>query len=165
MKIDSIQQYKKFRQALVQEQKQLTARLAEIEAALSHSDSPPPPSVPRARTKAKSGRGNNANSLKQAVIQALAKKPLNKSEILASVQAAGYQFNTKNPANSLGVILYGKAPKFKNDKGVFSLGTGVKPAADNVKKRKRTLSAEARAKIAAAQKKRWKKVRKAASAK
>jgi hypothetical protein len=33
----------------------------------------------------------------------------------------GYQFSTDDPLNSLGVILYGKNPKFKNEGGRFSL--------------------------------------------
>lgn len=167
MKIDPIQQYKELRQALLEEKERLKARLGEIEAALSNSETTatPSPAATRTSPKAKSGRGSNAISLKQAVIQALARKPLTKAEILSSVQAAGYKFHTANPANSLGVILYGKSPKFKNSNGTFSLEAGVKPTSQGVKRPKRTMSVEARAKIAAAQKKRWKKARKAALSK
>lgn len=173
MKIDPIQQYKKLRKTLLSERERLCQRVAEIDATLSESDSTPAPIVAkRATTRSKSkpkakvgGRRGNAVSLKQAVIQVLSKKPLTKNEILAAVQAAGYKFASKNPANSLGVILYGKDPKFKNNKGSFSLGTGAKAAKGKAKRARKPLSAEARAKIAAAQKKRWKKARKGSSSK
>jgi hypothetical protein len=48
-------------------------------------------------------------------------KAMTKHEILDAVLGAGYQFSTDDPLNSLGVILYGKKPKFKNDIGRFSL--------------------------------------------
>jgi hypothetical protein len=48
-------------------------------------------------------------------------KSLTKHEILDAVLASGYQFSTNDPLNSLGVILYGKNPKFKNQNGRFSL--------------------------------------------
>lgn len=166
MKIDPIQQYKKLRQELLREREHLTARLADIEATLNDSESTPVTKAPRAKAKTRRGRGGNATSLKQAVIEVLAEKTLTKSEILAGVQANGYKFTSKNPANSLGVILYGKDPKFNNDKGNFSLGAGAKSTSAGKKIRvKRTLSPEAREKIAAAQKKRWKKVKKAAASK
>ena len=38
-------------------------------------------------------------------------------EILDAVLALGYTFSTDDPLNSLGVILYGKKPKFKNEHG------------------------------------------------
>ncbi len=166
MKIDPIQQYKKLRQELLRESGHLTARLADIEATLNDSESTPVTTVPRAKSKTRRRRGGKATSLKQAVIEVLAENTLTKSEILAGVQANGYKFTSKNRANSLGVILYGKDPKFNNDKGNFSLGAGTKSTSAGKKIRvKRTLSSEARAKIAAAQKKRWKKVKKAAASK
>ena len=171
MKIDPIQQYKKLRQELLRESGHLTAKLADIEATLNDSESTPVrktpvTTAPRAKSKTRRGRGGNATSLKQGVIEVLAEKTLTKSEILAGVQENGYKFTSKNPANSLGVILYGKDPKFNNDKGNFSLGAGAKSTSAGKKIRvKRTLSSEARAKIAAAQKKRWKKVKKAAASK
>jgi hypothetical protein len=43
----------------------------------------------------------------------LGKKHLGKKEILEAVQKTGYKFSTKNPMNSLQVLLY---TKFKRDK-------------------------------------------------
>ena len=48
-------------------------------------------------------------------------KSMTKHQVLEVVLALGYQFITEDPLNSLGVILYGKSPKFKNDRGRFSL--------------------------------------------
>ena len=60
-------------------------------------------------------------SLKEAVLKVIEGKALTKNEVLDAVFALGYQFTTDDPLNSLGVILYGKLPKFKNDHGKFSL--------------------------------------------
>ena len=192
MKNDPIQQYKQLRQALIDERDQIRARLVEIEAALE--DAPAPKAAktpakaaaPRAR-RARASRGGNKLSLKAAVIQVLSQKPMKRKEILEAVKKIGYTFASKTPLNSLGVVLYGKSPKFDNDKGVFSLGRGVKAAAapkakakaapktkakakaktkakakaKAAPKKKRKLSPEARARIVAAQKKRWAKVRSA----
>lgn len=180
MKIDAIQRYRELKQALLDEKERLTVRLAEIEAALSDSDSPAPTApkpktTPRAVRKAAStpvrrGRGRNSVTLKDAVVRALTGNSLTKKEILAAVKAQGFKFATKNPTNSLGVVLYGKSPKFQNDKGVFSLGGGSQPAAGKKaargkpkpapKKGRRKMSAEGKARIIAAQKKRWAKVKK-----
>jgi hypothetical protein len=60
-------------------------------------------------------------SLKEAVLKAIDGKSLSKHEVLDAVLRSGYQFSTDDPLNSLGVILYGKSPKFKNNAGQFSL--------------------------------------------
>lgn len=106
--------------------------------------------------------------MREAVTQVLQGTALKKAGILDALKASSYRFNTKNPANSLGVLLYGNKQLFKNVKGVFSLAKAsassakAAPAKSAKPKKKRTMSPEARAKIAAAQKKRWAKVRRAA---
>lgn len=77
----------------------------------------------------------------------------------------GYRFSTKDPMNSLGVILYGKNPRFKNDGGRFS-ATGGGGGSNGASARttgksggRRQMSAEARERIAAAQRARWAKAR------
>jgi hypothetical protein len=60
-------------------------------------------------------------------------KALSKHDILDAVLRSGYQFSTDDPLNSLGVILYGKNPKFENNGGKFSLPKSalkVMPKAD-----------------------------------
>jgi hypothetical protein len=60
-------------------------------------------------------------SLRDAVMKVIEGKCLTKHEILDQVIRIGYRFSTEDPLNSLGVILYGKSPKFKNESGRFSL--------------------------------------------
>jgi hypothetical protein len=100
-------------------------------------------------------------SLREHVIAVLQSGPKTKEEILAAVQNRGYRFSTNNPLNSLGVILYGKKPKFQRAQGRFSLGRGVgggapssvAPAGGGGSKRR--MSAAARKAIAEAARKRW----------
>jgi len=66
-------------------------------------------------------RARNELSLKEAVLKVIEGKSMTKHEILDAVLGLGYVFSTDDPLNSLGVILYGKKPKFKNDHGKFSL--------------------------------------------
>jgi hypothetical protein len=67
------------------------------------------------------GRVRNAMSLKETVLKIIEGKSMTKHEILDAVLRSGYQFSTNDPLNSLGVILYGKSPKFKNESGRFRL--------------------------------------------
>ena len=86
--------------------------------------------------------------------------PMTKEQVLDAVQKRGYKFSTKNPLNSLGVILYGKNPRFNRADGKFSLGAGAAGASSAAPTKtgrggKRTMSPAARARIAAAQRARW----------
>jgi len=104
-------------------------------------------------------------SLREHVIEVLREGPKTKEEVLQAVQHRGYRFQTNNPLNSLGVILYGRTPKLQRVEGRFSLkgGTGSsgtvasQPAGG---KGGRQMSAAARARIAEAQRKRWAAARK-----
>ncbi|MFT4586534.1 MAG: hypothetical protein ACI8QF_000617 [Limisphaerales bacterium] len=167
---DLIKEYVAARNALHQEQARITQRLAEIDQALGSGDAPvaKPAPVPKAAGPGRRGRGGNKLTMREAVTQVLQGTALKKAGILDALKASSYRFNTKNPANSLGVLLYGNKQLFKNVKGVFSLAKAsassakAAPAKSAKPKKKRTMSPEARAKIAAAQKKRWAKVRRAA---
>ena len=165
---DLIKDYVAARKALQQEQARITQRLAEIDQVLGSSDEGPaakPAPAGKPARRARGGRGGNALTMKEAVAQVLQGQSLNKAQILDALKASGYKFNTKNPANSLGVLLYGNKQLIKNTKGVFSLAKGATaPAKSPGPAKKRTMSAEGRARIAAAQKKRWAKVKKAKSA-
>ena len=88
--------------------------------------------------------------------------------MVQAVKDVGYVFNTKNPLNSIGSVLYGKNTPVKSGGGKFYLAGGVtpEPGGDNgggrtVKKKKRTMSAEAKARISMAQKARWAKRKRA----
>lgn len=119
MKNDTVKQYVALHAALKREKAELEQRLAEINKALS-GQAPPASSAVR-RPKARRGpRKRNAMSLREAVVQATSKKALTKDAILEAVQRAGYKFTTNKPMSSINVVLYGRKPKFKNDKGKFS---------------------------------------------
>ena len=81
---------------------------------------------PGTATKAESRIGRrgkrirNEMSLREAVLQVTQGKSLTRHEILKGVQDLGFKFQTKDPLNSLGTVLYGKKPKFVNKDGKFS---------------------------------------------
>ena len=62
---------------------------------------------------------NNPMSLKAAILKVTQNQAMTKQEILDAVLALGYTFTTNDPLNSIGVIIYGKNPKFINDGGRF----------------------------------------------
>lgn len=116
---DALKQYVAMRDAISAEREQLITRLREIDEALGSMGLRCRDSYFGPRTP--TGRARNEMSLKEAVVQVTEGKTLTKHEILDAVLALGYKFSTDDPLNSLGVILYGKKPKFKNDHGKFSL--------------------------------------------
>ena len=65
-------------------------------------------------------RGENVEILKEAVMQALAGQALTKHEILDGIKAIGYKFSTKDPMNSLNVLLYTGKTFQKVEGGKFS---------------------------------------------
>ena len=115
---DPLKAFVTLRTSLEAERAKLTARLAEVEAALGtiakSAGKPTVAHVPRKRAE-------NEMSLKEAVVKALEKKPLTKAEIFAGVEKLGYHFTAKKPINSINTLLYGKKPKFKTEDGKFSL--------------------------------------------
>ncbi len=130
MKHDPLTQYISLRDALVREKAELEQRLREISQALGPDQgsagaaaATSPPSTPPAATPAysgrRSGRGHNALSLREAVIQALSQRSLSRREIIEAVQRLGYRFASKDPLNSLGMVLYGKNPRFRNIDGRY----------------------------------------------
>ena len=172
MKIDNLRRYVDLRNSLVREKAQLEERLRQINEALGDAEeATAAPASPVSKRPAAGGRrGRPASgglSLRDAVLQVTTGNPKTKQEILDEVQALGYRFTTKNPMNSLGVILYGKNPRFKNEDGRFSPAGGAGKSTSSasakgngsVKRKKRELSPEARERIAAAQRERWAKAR------
>jgi len=116
---DALKQYTTLRDSIFAEREQLIARLREMDEALGAMGLRGKDSYYGPRTP--TGRVRNEMSLKDVVLKVIEGKSMTKHEILDAVIAQGYQFSTDDPLNSLGVILYGKKPKFKNDKGRFSL--------------------------------------------
>lgn len=118
---DPLKAFTALRTSLEAERARLTGRLAEIEAALGTVVAVTEPKAARkAAVPGKRKRAQNELSLKDAVLQAVAKQALTKAEILAAVKKLGYQFTAKDPVNSLNTLLYGKNPKFSNKDGKFS---------------------------------------------
>jgi hypothetical protein len=160
MRNDSLQQFVKLRQQLTQERGQLEARLRQISEALGEMPLPSASAMQGATASAPAQparRGRRAaaggQSLREHVIEVLQ----GGQEVLDAVQKRGYKFSTSNPLNSLGVILYGKNPKLNRVDGRFSLagGAGLSSTRGSGRGGKRTISAEARERIAAAQRARW----------
>jgi hypothetical protein len=135
MKTDILKQYLTFQDALKKERAQLEQRLEQIKQVLAGKDSALAArlAAPVARP-ARRGAGlvrkagkkpvkpiRNKMSLREAVIQVTKDKPLTKQEILAAIHKLGYRFATKNPLNTLSVVLYSKK-QFKNQNGKFSPG-------------------------------------------
>lgn len=122
----SLRKFVKMRDALLQEKAGIEARLKEINAALgtaapAGAESPAPATSGHKRGPRRGWkRLPNPMSLREAVIKVTATHPLTKLEIIEAVKKLGYQFASENPANRLGVLLYGKNPKFNNDGGKFS---------------------------------------------
>ena len=170
MRNDSLKLFVRLRRELTEERGSLEARLRQINEALGEMPLPslsPIQGATGQSTGAKGRRGRKGSgggqSLRDHVIAVLQGGAMSKEEVLTAVQKGGYKFSTNNPLNSLGVILYGKNPKFNRADGKFSLVGGTSkgqstPAisANGSKARgKRKMSPEARARIAAAQKARW----------
>ncbi len=127
MKNDSLKKFAALRTSLVNEQRQLEQRLAEINAVLGSEtqaapETPAAPAAPRrssASRAAKPRRPRNAVSLKLLVKKVTTEKPLTKEQILAAVKKEGYRFTTDKPFASINVVLYTKG-QFKNTDGKFS---------------------------------------------
>jgi len=109
----------------------------------------------------KAGRGGNEMSLRQRITDATTRQSLSVREIVGTVKKAGHKFESSDPIKSVGAYLYGKEGKkhFKRVDGKFSpmgdgstVGNGrsAQPA-----KAKRTMSPEARKRIAEAVRARW----------
>ena len=128
MKSDSLQQYVPRLESILNEKAELEKRLGEIDQILqslqSKEFSSSPPSSGGGAKKARAAkkvpkagartRAQNKMSLREAVRQATASKPLTKAEILEAIVKLGYKFSTSNPLNSLSSALYGDKKEFRN---------------------------------------------------
>ena len=147
--MDKIKQYLALHEALVREKNELETRLTEINKVLSGRASvaavaavaAPAKVVRRGRrgrprkavakrvakvarkvaAPRKSGRGRRGNklSLREAVLEVTKRGPLTKQEILDGVKKLGYRFQTKDPMNTLNVVLYTNKKYIKNYGGKF----------------------------------------------
>jgi hypothetical protein len=121
MNKDPLKQYVILRRQLEDERSRMEKRLRDINDALSQSRSAGS-AVTASAQEGKTSRGSI--SVKQAVIQVTAKRPLSKQEILEELNGMGVVIGSADPFNYLNTILYGKNPRFKREDGKFSLGAG-----------------------------------------
>src|SRR6185503_5606267 len=130
MKTDLLQQYITLRSSLERQREEIVARLRQIEDVLG---SLAPSTL---RGSGKRGRGGNPMPLRDAILRVTAHRGMTKQEIYEAVKRLGYRFTTKDPFNVIGVVVYGKNPRFRNDNGRFSPigGTTIAPT------RRRTMS-------------------------
>jgi len=153
MKKDVLQEYISLQAALHREREELVGRLRQIDDVLGQPSPFGSGAGPRVGRR---GRGVNNMSLKDAVLRVTATRPMTKQEVYDAVQKLGYQFGGKDPLNSLGVVLYGKNPRFRNDGGRFSpTSMPVNGGMAGLSGGRRGMSVAARERIAAAQRARW----------
>jgi hypothetical protein len=119
MKNSSIKKFIALRDGLLKEKAELTARLAEIEKALGVASDVKAEKAPKAAgVRGPKRRARNELSLKEAALKVASGKPLTKQEILDGIIKLGYVFSTKDPMNSLNVVLY-SGKNFKRADGKF----------------------------------------------
>ena len=116
MKVDTLKVFAKLQDALVAEKSMIEGRLEKINALLGrHSFAPSEPHDGRfpgsvstnGGMRRKYRRGPRAGmSLREAIAQATAHRPLTKPEILDAVKNLGYVFTTKRPLASINTTLY-----------------------------------------------------------
>ena len=174
MRLDPLQQYAKLHKQLTEEKGQLESRLNQINQVLGGEgplgqispSSPVPTEVaPQpAKRRGRKPKAGNQMSMREAVLKALSQGPLARKELVKAVEDEGYVFTTRNPLNSIGSILYAKNTPVKSKAGKFylpgSAATVTREQAGNADvpaptKKKRKVSAAARARMSAAQKARW----------
>src|SRR5256885_747570 len=124
MRNDITQQFVTLQRQLTSEKKGIEARLRQINEALgeisANAPAPAPapaPAVSAAPVWGGGGRPGGGASLRTLVLEALKEGPKTKEEVLATVKKRGFKFTSKDPLNSLGVILYGKNPRFNRADG------------------------------------------------
>src|SRR5262245_2383050 len=162
MRIDTLQQFVKLRRELTQEKEEVLRRLAQINQALGEAAEPRAEAgqaQPRQVSQSTGGASRAAAtgaSLRELVLDVLREGAKTKEQVLNAVQQRGYKFATKDPLNSLGVILYGRKPKFNRVEGKFSLPEGTaRVGSASSGTGRRQISAAGRARIAEAQRQRW----------
>jgi len=128
MKIDTLKQFSKLRNALLQERSQLEQRLSQINALIGPEEEMEhaPASPGRGRRRGPRGRRRRSGiSLREAIVKVTSAKPLTKEEILEAVKKIGYRFSTSKPLASINSYLYKKGD-FVRHNGRFAPGKAKK---------------------------------------
>jgi hypothetical protein len=121
MRNDNLQEYVRLRDQLSKEKTDIETRLQEINAALGQVNGGLTSGLTSGIKPGRGRKPRGEHSLRSLVIEVLSSGPKAKEDILQAVQNRGYKFSTNNPLNSLGVILYGKNPRFHRVDGQFSI--------------------------------------------
>ena len=124
MKHDSLEQFARLRKTLLRERTILQRRLAQINTLVgpnSNADYAAVPANALLRPGRQRGRRRNPLSLRQAILQVTAAKPLTKEEILEAVKKVGYRFSTPRPMATINSYLYQKGA-FVRRNGRFAPG-------------------------------------------
>lgn len=100
---DSLEQFLKMRQALIDEREYLLKRLLQLEGVLVMDRLP---ATPAATPAAMPAVAQTKKPLRAVLKEVLASGPLRKEEILEKVQAKGYVFAGRVPMNSLLPMIY-----------------------------------------------------------
>ena len=128
-----LEEFMGMRESLLGERKSLEEQIKQIDEALGVPDGLGLRGVVgRRRNK----RARNEMSLKQAISEVIAKKPMGRRDILTAVQELGYKFSTSHPLNSLSAALYSNKA-FAKDGNVFGLAISK-----NAPSRKKTKSSK-----------------------
>ena len=128
-----LEEFMGMRESLLGERKSLEEQIKQIDEALGVPEGTGSRGVlGRRRNK----RARNEMSLKQAISEVVAKKPMGRREILTAVQELGYKFSTSHPLNSLSAALYSNKA-FSKDGNLFGLADGK-----NTSSRKKTTSSK-----------------------
>jgi len=115
----SIEKFVTLRAELLKEKAALESRLARITAALSDQSIKAPARTVLPARRLGRRRARNKMSLKEAVLQVTRAKPLARQEIIDAVRKIGYKFTTKDPLNSLNMVIY-SSKALKNLGGRFA---------------------------------------------
>jgi len=102
------------RQAIIQQIEQIDAALQ-----LPHTSQ-----RPISRLRPRGFRKSNKETLRSVIAKVIAKKPMDRHEILEAVQAKGYHFSTNDPLNSLSAALYSAKGVFRQEGKKFYLVPG-----------------------------------------
>src|SRR5439155_8126690 len=158
MKANILNQFIALRASLENEKSEIENRLKQIRDVLEQPAASVAPVVARSEVKPVR-RIKNPMPLREAVIQVTSQKPLSRSEIVEAVKGVGYRFQTKAPLNSLNMILYSKSSGFRRENGKFIPPRKLGAKEQTMPIAKRTMSRATRAKIRAAARKRWAKIK------
>jgi hypothetical protein len=127
---DILKEFTSLQQELGDERRRIQSRLAQLDRVLSLTVAatagvPNVPSPQNGNQAPRRERVQNKLSMREAIEEATAQRPLAVRDIVDAVQRLGFRFRSTNPVNSIGAYLYGKEGKkffAKKPEGFASIG-------------------------------------------